>query len=260
MTAGDYGAVAPNTTHTFQLLDPFTEMVGAIAPGGFKDLFFFLANSNYTASTHTPYVPSNASSSAGSGSSSAIITSLQSYDVWAQLSHSPRRDFVNGSAPSTSGWHSTPNSLPQNDHTPYFVAKDYGPKWLHTSAFYQIVQPLVTPAQAGAKNFTQGTITISGLPSNTTLETTTLPDHTAFEVLSGELIVEMEGETLSLVIGDVVFIAGGTAFRYYSSAAFTKFLYVAAGTDTLDQRLISEAKGWGVSCFSDGVGLKSAFA
>ncbi|KAF2172131.1 hypothetical protein M409DRAFT_17372 [Zasmidium cellare ATCC 36951] len=249
LTAGDYGAVPPNTTHTFQLLDPFTEMVGAIGPGGFEDLFFFLVNSNYTAATRTPYVPSNASSAAGSGSSSAIITSLQSYDVWAQLSYFPRRDFVNGSAPSTSGWHSSPNSLPQNDHTPYFVAKDYGPKYLHTSAFYQIVQPLVTPAQAGAKNFTQGTITISSLPSNTTLDSTILPDHTAFEVLSGELIVEMEGETLALVIGDVVFIPGGTAFKYYSSAAFTKFLYVAAGRDTLDQRLIAEAKGWGYPVF-----------
>ncbi|KAK4508205.1 hypothetical protein PRZ48_001943 [Zasmidium cellare] len=249
MTAGDYGAVPPNTTHTFQLLDPFSEMVGAIAPGGFEDLFFFLANSNYTAATWSPYAPSNSSDSSSGGSSSEIISSLQSYDVWAQLDYSPRRDFINGSAPSTSGWHSSSNTLPNSDHTPYFVAKDYGPKYLHTSSFYQIIQPFVTPAQAGAKNFTEGTITISKLPSNATIESTTLPDHTAFEVLSGELIVEMEGETLSLVIGDVVFVPGGTEFKYYSNAAFTKFLYVAAGTDTLDQRLIAQAKTWGYPVF-----------
>lgn len=252
MTAGDYGAVPPNTTHTFQLLDPFSEMIGVIAPGGFEDLFFFLANSNYTAATHSPYVPSNSSDSAGSGSSSTIITSLQSYDVWAQLEYSPRRDFVNGSAPSTSGWHTTANTLPSSDLTPYFVAKDYGPKYFSTAnSFYQIIQPFVTPTQSGAKNFTQGTITISGLSPNATfVGTTTLPEHTAFEILSGELVVEMAGETLSLVMGDVVFVPGGTPFKYYSpNAAFTKFMYVGAGMDTLDQRLIAGGKTWGYPVF-----------
>lgn len=33
---GDYGAVPENTTHTFQILDPDTEMVGVISPGGFE--------------------------------------------------------------------------------------------------------------------------------------------------------------------------------------------------------------------------------
>lgn len=36
LTPGDYGAVPHNTTHTFQLLDPFTELVGVIQPGGFE--------------------------------------------------------------------------------------------------------------------------------------------------------------------------------------------------------------------------------
>jgi len=34
MTAGDYGAVPQNTTHTFQLIDPDTMLTGVIAPGG----------------------------------------------------------------------------------------------------------------------------------------------------------------------------------------------------------------------------------
>jgi mannose-6-phosphate isomerase-like protein (cupin superfamily) len=33
---GDYGAVPENTTHTFQLLDLDTEMIGVIQPGGFE--------------------------------------------------------------------------------------------------------------------------------------------------------------------------------------------------------------------------------
>jgi quercetin dioxygenase-like cupin family protein len=35
-TPGDYGAVPQNTTHTFQLLDPFNDLVGVIYPGGFE--------------------------------------------------------------------------------------------------------------------------------------------------------------------------------------------------------------------------------
>jgi len=36
LTQGDYGAVPHNITHTFQILDPDTEMVGVIQPGGFE--------------------------------------------------------------------------------------------------------------------------------------------------------------------------------------------------------------------------------
>lgn len=36
LTQGDYGSVTRNTTHTFQILDPDTEMVGVIVPGGFE--------------------------------------------------------------------------------------------------------------------------------------------------------------------------------------------------------------------------------
>jgi quercetin dioxygenase-like cupin family protein len=36
LSAGDYGAVPHNTTHTFQIQDPDTEMVGVIQPGGFE--------------------------------------------------------------------------------------------------------------------------------------------------------------------------------------------------------------------------------
>lgn len=36
LTQGDFGSVPRNTTHTFQILDPDTEMVGVIVPGGFE--------------------------------------------------------------------------------------------------------------------------------------------------------------------------------------------------------------------------------
>ena len=33
---GDYGSVVRNTTHTFKMLDPDTELLGTIVPGGFE--------------------------------------------------------------------------------------------------------------------------------------------------------------------------------------------------------------------------------
>jgi hypothetical protein len=160
LTVGDYGSVPRNTTHTFQVLDPDTEMVGVIAPGGFEDLFFFLADSNYTSSTSSPYVPAAASNASSGSPPAAVITALQSFDVYAELEFNPRRDLVNGSAgaSNSTGWHTTSDAIPEVNGSPYFVAKDYGPKYLNRDFGYQIIQPFVTPV-TGGKEFTQGSIT-----------------------------------------------------------------------------------------------------
>lgn len=224
-------------------------MVGVIAPGGFEDLFFFLADSNYTSPLDTPFVPAANNDSAGGGSSGSIISALESYDVYAQLDYSPRRDLVNGSAPASS-WH-TGSTLPGNDsHTPYFIAKDYGTKNLNNGTFYQIVQPFVTPLQAGTSNFTQGTITISRLLCDeASVPTHKLVDATAFEVIEGALTLQMVNETVTLIGGDVAFIPGNTEFKYWSDVAFTKFLYVGAGTRTLDVQLMANATTWDYAVF-----------
>lgn len=46
LTQGDYGSVPRNTTHTFQILDPDTEMVGVVVPGGFEYVFPAIGRSN----------------------------------------------------------------------------------------------------------------------------------------------------------------------------------------------------------------------
>lgn len=252
MTAGDYGAAPRNTTHTFQIMGPDTEMVGVISPGGFEDLFFFLADSNYTSPLDTPFVPAASNDSAGSGSSSSIISELEDYDVYAKLTYSPRRDFVNGSAPE-SDWHKGSCHPANNSHTPFFIANNYGPKKLNSAgAFYQLIQPFVTPMQSGDVEFTQGTITISRLASTAAqaaLPYTNLTDHTAFEVLEGALNLEMQNETVQLIGGDVAFIPGGTPFRYWSQVALTKFMYVGSGTETLDVQLMASATSWDYAVF-----------
>ncbi|KAE9367091.1 RmlC-like cupin, partial [Stipitochalara longipes BDJ] len=237
---GDYGAVPHNTTHTFQILDPDTEMVGVIQPGGFEDLFYALSSANYSSSTLSPYNPSANDSS--SSPPASVISSLQSFDVYAQLQYNPRRDAVNGTAPANTTWHNGANALATDAYTPYFVANDYGPKYLNsaTQSFYQVIQPLVTPTQS-AGNFTMSTITIA---KGSTNSTTSHPGHTAFEILEGQLMVRMEGEVLSLLQGDVVFIPGNTTYGYWSEVAYTKFLHVGAGAKGLDTALIAEGEDW----------------
>jgi hypothetical protein len=63
------------------------------------------------------------------------------------------------------------------------------------------------------------------------------------------LSLEIEGETVSLIMGDLAFIPGNTTFSYWSNVAFTKFMYVSAGAKGLDQELLSKAEGWDYPVF-----------
>lgn len=246
LTSGDYGAVPQNTTHSFQITDPFTEMVGVIAPGGFEDLFYFLGSANISSKTQAPYVPNSNATAAGGDSS--MITTLERFDVHAKLDYSPPMTFnVNGTTDASQPWHNGDNELASDETTPFFVAKDYGPKYLTGDAQsgYIVVQPFITSAQS-AGNFTEGTITLSEPEHETAPVSWTLPGHTALEVVDGVVGVQVDGfaEALSLSIGDVVFVPAGTAFSFWGEAAFSKVLYVGQGQDTVDSRLMAEGSSW----------------
>ncbi|KAL1612555.1 hypothetical protein SLS60_000783 [Paraconiothyrium brasiliense] len=246
-TAGDYGAVPHNTTHSFQILDPFTEMVGVIQPGGFEELFYFLASANYSSSTYAPFPQGNFTSPGGDADT---ISKLQQFDVWAQLQFSPPMNF---DANGTSGdggtvWKNGVNELAKDSETPFFVAKGYGPKVLSSSAdnsSYYVVEPFITATQSGG-NFTEGTITLSRLPPSSQPQEWSLPGHTALEVVDGLVRVKVQGykEELSLSVGDVVFVPGNITWSFWGEAAYSKVLYVGQGKDTLDARLRAEGSEW----------------
>lgn len=242
---GDYGAVPPNTTHTFQITDPFTEMVGVISPGGFEDLFYFIASANVSSNTHSPYIPNSNATTPGGDEST--INSLERFDVHAKLDYSPPMHFDNnGTTDSHIAWHNGANEPAENSSTPFFIAKDFGPKYLAVSAnaSYTIIQPFITAAQSNG-NFTEGTLTLSQ-GSNVTASLWNLPGHTALEVIDGAVGVWVEGyaESAALSIGDVVFVPSHTAFSFWAGAAFAKVLYVGQGNDTLDSRLVAQARPW----------------
>lgn len=253
-----------------------TDVVGVIQPGGFEDLFYALSTGNFTPSTYSPYALNEfiAYDTPSGSPDAATISSLQFFDVYAELEFVPSREIVNGSYSSTgtaTGWHegTTVDELAADSQTPYFVAKDYGIKFLSSEAgFYQVIQPLVTPVQSDG-NFTISTIIMSERLSNETAmsvvgNTTTtaaavtgsgstaLTGHSAFEVTEGLLSFEMSGETIELATGDVVFVPAGTAFSYSSVVPYTKVLYISQGADGLATRLMANGEaGWEYPVFPD---------
>ncbi|KAF4950363.1 hypothetical protein FSARC_13227 [Fusarium sarcochroum] len=243
LTPGDYGAVPPNTKHTFQVLDPDTQMTGVIQPGGFEELFVALGE-KYTSKTFAPFIPAALNDST-SGTDPNVITALESFDVFAELDFEPRQDFVNGQAGGSSQWHNDTNTLAVDSTTPNFIAKNRGSKYLNTrGGTYQLIAPLATKSQTGSK-FTMGTVTLSARIEGTRAITTKLRDPVAFQLEEGKLNVVIKGyEAVELIQGDVVFVPADTVFTYHAVVPFTKFLYVSGGKDGFDQTLIKGAKAW----------------
>jgi len=251
MTAGDYGAVPQNMTHTFQLIDPDTMLTGVIAPGGFEKLFFFMGQP-YESSTDSPFPPlTNANGSVVDKDPPPPhpVDGLEGFDVYASPSYTPRTDFENGTAPATAPWHNAPNTLPSDTKTPYFIAKNWGPKFLNKAAgFYQIVTPLATSKTSGGL-FSEGTLTISPLFANvaaSSLPMLNLTQPLAFMMEEGAMMVEVEGYEGAemLVERDVLFVPKHTGFKYWAARPFTKALYVTGGDGGLDGVLIDGGVEW----------------
>ncbi|KAJ5594627.1 uncharacterized protein N7459_000835 [Penicillium hispanicum] len=181
LTQGGYSSIVRNTTHTFQILDPDTEMVGVIVPGGFESVglddcdvtetdmllqrgLFCPLKTNYTSAIDTPYVPKHYNSSSSSGPGASTNSKLRQCDVYAQPDFEHRRDLVNGAAPvGSTEWHTGDNAL-SDVGEPYFVANGW-PKNLNSAHGYQLIQPLVTHHQAHDNNRTLSTIRSADRPS-----------------------------------------------------------------------------------------------
>jgi quercetin dioxygenase-like cupin family protein len=256
LTPGDYGSVPSNTVHTFQMMEPDTQLTGVIYPGGFEKLFFTIGDPSFKTSTGSLFTPAAPKPEADPGANPGMIAALQSLDVYAAFDFQPDMNFTNGVVGKASApWHTGSNALAQDAKAPAFVAKNYGPKYLNTENEYKLIAPLATGKQTADK-FTMGTITLSPRMANTTDNPTTLYQHVAFQVQEGQLVVGIKGETVSLIDGDVFFVPSGTSFTYYASVPFTKFLYVSAGGNGLDAQLIQKAIPWDYATYPTFAGFK----
>ncbi|KAB8230404.1 RmlC-like cupin domain-containing protein [Aspergillus alliaceus] len=260
-TPGDYGNIPPGSIHTFQLVDPDSQLTHAFHPAGFENLFnVFSQGEHETHGVSSPYVPRTDDPSPFGPMTPKEYNLLVSLDLYAapEEEYIPRRDFVNGTAGDAKHpWHDGPNTLSDDSTTPYFIAKDYGPKYLNTDIGYKVIQPLTTPAQTDG-NFTMGTIIMSSRVANESISRATLPHHFALQMEEGQLAFQVQGyEMVHLLHGDVAFVPAGTPFSYYATVPYTKFMYLNAGGKGLEYELLRRSVPWEFPAYPTYSGFKA---
>ncbi|KAF5980595.1 cupin like protein [Fusarium coicis] len=128
LTQGDFVSWATYTNHTFQFIDPDSEVLAVVAPGGFEKLMDVIGR-QWNTTTNTPY--SNAYIESPENATGPVPVSeaekLEYLDVWSQPDFVPRRDLLNGTTPGDEAWHDGPNYLGNNSDTSYCVQTDLGP-------------------------------------------------------------------------------------------------------------------------------------
>ncbi|RII22728.1 hypothetical protein CUC08_Gglean013382 [Alternaria sp. MG1] len=237
---GDFGAVAHNHIHAFHMLEPDTVFTVVIQPGGFEQFLIDIADDMYESEIGSAFRPIKESPRPFP----ALDVAIQDrYDSWPIGGHVLRDDAVDGIA-GFGNWHNGSNELATDSKTAFYIAKNWGPKYLNSEGgAYKIIAPLTTAATS-AGNLTMGSITMSPLLTNLTASEVTLPDHTTMLAEEGRLVIRIQNETAVLADGDIVFIPGGTTFSYWALAAATKFMYIGAGPDGLASRLIENSIPW----------------
>lgn len=260
-TLGDYGNIPPDAIHTFQLTDPDSQLAHVFHPGGFEHLFDeFSAGSFPTNGVNSPYLPLAADPEIFGPMTPELAAQFAKLDLYASPSEEfvPRRDFVNGTAGDPHiHWHDGPNTLSNDSTLPYFVAKDYGPKFLNFANGYKVIQPLATPEQATGGNFSMGTIIMSPKLHNESANVATLPNHFAVQMEDGQLILEVDGcKTAQLLPGDVAFVPSGVKFSYHATVPYTKFLYLNGGAKGLEYQLLKTSVPWNFTAYPIYAGYK----
>jgi quercetin dioxygenase-like cupin family protein len=237
---GDFGAVPHLQNHSYQIMEPDTQITGFIQPGGFED-FFVNVSTPYVSVTGAPFPPDQAL--AFPFQQFVEVASL--FDVTLETTAVLASDMVNG---TTNGgiWHDGTNTLPGNSTTPYFIASGFGPMYLHRSTG-QVIQPRATLAETDG-NFTISTIAMRQRVANDTIACYKFTEPQTFQVLEGKLTLQMAGETNELIGGDVVFVPGNVTFSYWSTVRWTKFFVGAIGTG-LDTTLLGDAESWDYAVF-----------
>ncbi|KAE8382447.1 RmlC-like cupin domain-containing protein [Aspergillus bertholletiae] len=260
-TPGDYGNIPPGSIHTFQLVDPDSQLTHVFHPAGFEKLFHVFSQGEHdTHGISSPYVPILDDPSPFGPMTPQEYNRLVSLDLYAapEEEYIPRRDFVNGTAgEAQQPWHDGPNHPPNDPTTPYFVAKDWGPKYLNTDTGYKVIQPLATPTHTH-RNFTMGTIIMSNKLANESVSTATLPHHFALQMEEGQLVFQVQGyDSVKLLHGDVAFVPAGVTFSYHATVPYTKFMYMNAGDRGLEYQLLRRSVPWEFPAYPTSPGFRA---
>ncbi|KND87024.1 Quercetin 2,3-dioxygenase [Tolypocladium ophioglossoides CBS 100239] len=219
---------ATNATDEARLTDPDTQLTHIFHPGGFEYLFDVFSLGEFeTSAISSPYIVIPADAQPSGPLTPELDVLFAGLDLYAAPEEALK-------------WHNGANTLPNDPTEPYFVAKDYGPKYLNSDNGYKVIRPLATPEQA-----TGGTIIMSPKLPNQSSSNATLPHHFALQMEDGQLVLSVNGyDSVSLLQGDVTFIPSGIPFTYHSTVPFTKFMYMNARAEGLDNQLLKKSVNW----------------
>ncbi|KIW70529.1 hypothetical protein PV04_02791 [Phialophora macrospora] len=232
LRANDFVFLAPGNNHTYRPNDLDFQLTLGMAPGGI-DRFFAAAGNPY--SSKAPFNPE--------GSPQLNVTKvlglMPQYNIVPEPFNTINMDWVNGTTPDgLDTWHVANQSLPDDPSQAYFISSNRGPKYLHRRSG-QVVAQLASVKQTNNK-LTVSTIAMK--PGCKQSHVAFAVDQ-AFQVTEGQLNLEIDGESAQLIFGDVAFIPKKTAFTYWSTVGFTKFVSWAAGPG-LAEFLISDSEAW----------------
>ena len=243
----DFGAMPTFQNHSFRLEEPDSEFLAQIAPGGF-DPFYLTVSSQWNNSAQSPFAPGRPLPIANR----APFSQGSIYDYWP-VEYTLNDDVVNGTSSLSTPWHTGNSTLPDSDQHPYYIAANWGPKYLHRR-LGQVVAPVLTTVQAkGNYTMTISTVAIRHKLANEAIQTHSFDKAQVFVVLEGQLTINMLGQTVNMGTGDVAFVPPGTKFQYWSTVAFTK-VYLGSNGPALSDKLIDESEDWDYAVFPSYLG------
>ena len=220
--ANDFALLAPGNNHTYRPNDPDFQLTLCMAPGGI-DEFFAEASEEYSGQA-----PFNAMDNSQLNVTK-VVGLMPKFNIKPAPRNAINMEWTNGTTEDGIGtWHVEDQKLPEGSASPYFVASNRGPKFLHRESG-QVIAQLTSGKQTKDK---LSVATIATKPGNRPAEVSMFDVDQAFQVTEGQLSLEINGELVHLIFGDVAFVPKGTSFRYWSTVGFTKFIVWSAGSWT----------------------------
>ncbi|KAK7027331.1 hypothetical protein VNI00_015294 [Paramarasmius palmivorus] len=240
MRANDFTLLAPGHNHTYRMNDLDFQLTICTAHGGI-DRFFAVVGDPYNSSS--PFDPE----SRHKLDPVKVLTTMPKFNISPAPRNLINTNWINGTTQNgLSTWRIADQKLPENASTPYFISSNRGPKYLKRDSGTIIAQ-LASGKQTSGK-LSISTITLKPGRGGPAMS---FGAHQAFQVVEGQLQVEIGREMVQLIFGDLVFIPKGVEFRYWSRVGFTKFVNWAVPGMGLADRLIEVSEPWAHAVWPD---------
>ncbi|KAK3071800.1 hypothetical protein LTR53_008005 [Teratosphaeriaceae sp. CCFEE 6253] len=217
MGSGDFASVPPGTIHQYQILGPHSEFMGLIVPGGWEEFFRFIGE---------PYAGPMWPMDDNRNFFEVLLPKLKQAAEKFDMVPCPQHKQVDPQA-----WEAGDSQLPGKPEA-YFLKHATGPAY---EVGGTVCRPLVTTAESHGK-FAIGGIEASSQhhehgvfakPGQCVRFDTV---HHAFHVVQGAFEFHLESSAPSkLVVGDLVYVPRGTAFRFQAVSRTSQMYAFASG-------------------------------